>query len=624
MRIAYDFAVTRTLSSRASNAASNVISAINRQRFDNATGAGALNSPGVEPYARVYYTANYPDPLGRVVATANYGTNGAASWTLPATIPASSATILVTGFLFDNAGLQVQVTDPMGLMTQTVFDQAARRITLIENYQPGSGPGVNVNKTTQFTYNDDGNLLTLTALNAATGNQVTQWIYGVTPATGSALYSNGLVYEKIYPDGSTPSNLVKYSYNRQGQAIQMIDQAGTTHGYSYDLFGRFINDAVSTFGSGVDTTVHGIQRTYEARGMLQEVTSLGSGSTVLNQVLMVYNSFSQLAQEYQEHSGAVNTSTSLQVAYSYANGSANTVRQTGTTYPDGSTVLGMTYSSTAANALSRADGLTLGGSPLCSYAYLGLGVFVNVTYNAASSLELTAETGGTGDAGDQYTALDRFGRLVETLWQTSGSAALVHSKYGRNQVGGIVWRQDLEAAALSVTTQDNYCWYDGLQQVTAHQQGQLNGTYPNYTGIVGPPQQQEDFGYDATGNWATSDTLSPANTQSRTHSKANEITGITTTPGGSITPAYSAAGNMTGVPINPGVSTSQYALTWDAWNRLVKVQNGSSTVATYAYDGLAHRITKTTPAETDNFYYSKEWQVLEVLSTGSVATTQFL
>ena len=82
-----------------------MISAINRQRFDNATGTGALNSPGVEPYARVYYTANYPDPLGRVVATANYGTNGAASWTRPTTIPASSATILVTGFLFDNAGL---------------------------------------------------------------------------------------------------------------------------------------------------------------------------------------------------------------------------------------------------------------------------------------------------------------------------------------------------------------------------------------------------------------------------------------------------------------------------------------------------------------------------------------
>ena len=281
-----------------------------------------------------------------------------------------------------------------------------------------------------------------------------------------------------------------------------------------------------------------------------------------------------------------------------------------------------TYTSTAANALSRAEGLTLGGSPLCSYAYLGMSVFVNVTYNAASSLELTAVTGGTGDAGDQYTALDRFGRLIETLWQTSGSSALVHSKYGRNQVGGIVWRQDLEAAALSVPTQDNYYWYDGLQQVTEHKQGTLTGTYPDFTGITAL-QQEEDFGYDPTGNWASYDILSPSNAQTRTHSKANEITDITSGLG-SVVPTYSLVGNMTTLPINPGLSTSQYTLTWDAWNRLISVKNGSTTVATYAYDGLSRRITKTTSAETDNFYYSKEWQVLEVLSTGSVATTQFL
>ncbi len=101
------------------------------------------------------------------------------------------------------------------------------------------------------------------------------------------------------------------------------------------------------------------------------------------------------------------------------------------------------------------------------------------------------------------------------------------------------------------STQDNYFWYDGLQQVTAHQQGQLNGTYPNYTGIVGSPAQQEDFGYDATGNWASCDSLSPANSQTRAHSVANEITDITSGLG-SITPTYSLVGNMTALPINPG------------------------------------------------------------------------
>ena len=33
------------------------------------------------------------------------------------------------------------------------------------------------------------------------------------------------------------------------------------------------------------------------------------------------------------------------------------------------------------------------------------------------NIELTFRDGGTGDAGDPYTGLDRFGRLVETLWK---------------------------------------------------------------------------------------------------------------------------------------------------------------------------------------------------------------
>jgi len=627
--------------------ASNVISALNRQRFDDATGTGALQNPTVQPEARVYYIANYPDALGRVVATANFGTNGGATWTRPETIPPNSGTVLVTSFIYDNAGRKAQVTDPMGITTQTLFDQAGRRITLIENYQPGSGSGLNVNKTTEFTYNDDGNLITLTALNATTGNQVTQWIYGVTPATGSLLYSNALPYQKIYPDGSAPSDLVKYSYDVQGRLIQMVDQAGTTHDYTYDQYGRLTNDAVTAFGTGVDTTVQSIQRAYDPRGMLNKITSYGADSVLLNQVLLVYNSFSQLAQDYQEHNGAVNTSTTLQVSYSYADGTANTVRQTGITYPDG-TQIGFTYTSTTADSISRPDGLTDNGNPLCSYAYLGLGVFVNVTYNAASNLEWTAETGGTGDAGDQYTALDRFGRLVETLWQT-GSATQVHSKYGRNQIGGIVWRQDLAAAAAGVTTQDNYYWYDGLQQVQEHQSGQLNGTAPNYTGIVAPPQQDETFGYDATGNWATYNILDPANAQTRAHNAANEITAITNS---TVTtePAvqYDPAGNMTLTP-QPGNLGENYELVYDAWNRLVQVialseppeslstaelkalrdaadelsdasssssEPSSVTVALYVYDGLTRRITKTAGSSVNNYYYSKDWQVIGVLPNG--------
>jgi RHS repeat-associated protein len=72
---------------------------------------------------------------------------------------------------------------------------------------------------------------------------------------------------------------------------------------------------------------------------------------------------------------------------------------------------------------------------------------------------------------------------------------------------------------------------------------------------------------------------------------------------------------MTLTPV-PGDWAADYQLVFDAWNRLVKViaATNSSTVADYAYDGMARRIRKTTDTETQNFYYSNAWQVLEARS----------
>ena len=200
---------------------------------------------------------------------------------------------------------------------------------------------------------------------------------------------------------------------------------------------------------------------------------------------------------------------------------------------------------------------------------------------------------------------------------------------GRNQVGGILWRQDLAAAAAGATTQDNYYWYDGLRQVVERQQGALNGAF---TGIQSPAAQEEDFGYDATGNWDGYQTKADGTVnlnQSRTQNQANEITNITDTTGPGV-PAvnYDAAGNMLAAP-QPGDWGEGYEFTYDAWNRLVNVgrqeehssssssmESSSSepwvTVATYGYDGLARRITKDMEATGPvDYYYSRQWQILE-------------
>ena len=72
--------------------------------------------------------------------------------------------------------------------------------------------------------------------------------------------------------------------------------------------------------------------------MAQNITSydnatVGSGS-VVNDVQLAYNSFSQLAAEYQLYSGAVDISTTpCTQGNGYADGSANTIRPVSITYP---------------------------------------------------------------------------------------------------------------------------------------------------------------------------------------------------------------------------------------------------------------------------------------------------
>ena len=58
-----------------------------------------------------------------------------------------------------------------------------------------------------------------------------------------------------------------------------------------------------------------------------------------NPAITLLRDFAQLTQSYQAHSGTVNTGTTPQVQYSYADGSSNTIRITGMTYPNGRNVV---------------------------------------------------------------------------------------------------------------------------------------------------------------------------------------------------------------------------------------------------------------------------------------------
>ena len=593
------------------DAAGNLLGTVSRLRFDTATGNGELQNASTQPAARASYVASYPDTIGRVVATADYGASAGGTWTRPSSIPARSSTVLVNSIAYNTAGNIVNETDPAGTQTTRSYDDADRLITLVEN-AAGTAPE---KRTTGYEYTDDGWLKKLISENADTGQQVTEWVYGVTPSNGSALYSNRQVYQKLFPDAANP---VTYAYNRQLQLTGQTDQVGTARSFTYDKLGRLLADTVTAFGTGVDNAVGKLENGYNERGLRARATSYNTaGTTKLNEVAWEYNDFNQPVAEYQEHAGGVNTATSLKVGYGYANGSANTTRPTSVKYPHVGAASAATvdfhYGTTMADALSRIDEIRESGTTLSSWRYVGLGMVVAQKYDAAADTELTY-----GSAADTYSGYDRFGRIVATLWKT-GTTVLVESKYGRDTVGDIEWRKDVKAHALSVVTQDNYYQYDGLRQVRQHERGELTPSGgPPYTGITaGTRQQQELFTYDETGNWSAYQAQSPALNQSRDHNEANQITAITN-PTGVVQPAYDGAGNLTTMPA-PADWTKAYACKWDAWNRLVEIKDGTTLVGSFAYDALARRIIKSSYEGIRYYFYDSQWRALEERIAGFIS-----
>ncbi len=144
------------------DANSNVIETIDSQRSPDASGTGPLapSTDGVE--AVVYYTATYYDAADRPVADVDVGTNGGTAWTRPDDVPSRSDDVLVTSYSYNVAGLVEDVTDPMGIVSRTEYDALGRTVETIANYT-GSAETADSDVATQYTYDGDNHVLTVTA-----------------------------------------------------------------------------------------------------------------------------------------------------------------------------------------------------------------------------------------------------------------------------------------------------------------------------------------------------------------------------------------------------------------------------------------------------------------------------
>ncbi len=100
---------------------------------------------------------------------------------------------------------------------------------------------------------------------------------------------------------------------------------------------------------------------------------------------------------------------------------------------------------------------------------------------------------------------------------------------------------------------------------------------------------------------------------SNSFNKQNEETAV-----GSSSLTFDANGNLT-------LDDQGHTLVYDAWNRLVTVKNGATTLTSYKYDALGRRIVESPSGTAHDLYYDAAWQILEERWAGvSTATIHYI
>jgi YD repeat-containing protein len=526
-----------------------------------------------------------------------------------------SVAITVTS-LGGDAGRLQQTTDARGIITKIDADWSGRTLRTVQAF-PTFNPSGSSDATTEYSYDGMDHTLTLQADLASGAYQQIKWIYGVTTAGGNGLNSNDIVSAVQHPDKSTgnPSSSEQDSQtvDALGETLTATDRNGNVHTLTLDVLGRLTSDTVTTLGSGVDGSVRRIDIAYDTQGNSYLLTSYAdtAGTTIVNQVQRAFNGLGQLTQEWQSHSGAVNTSTtpSVQYAYTLMSGGQNNSRLTSITYPNGK-VLNYNYATGVDSTISRLSSISDNSGTLETLSYLGLGTVVKRAH-PQPNVDLTYITsGGSGDGGDQYTGLDRFGRVVEQKWWNNTTASSTDDfKYGYDRNSNVLWRTNEINHNFDELYHANGSGngYDNLNQLTSFARGTLNASHDT----ISSPSHSINYTLDAEGNFSSTQT-DGGGAVNNSFNKQNEETAA-----GSSNLTFDANGNLT-------LDDQGHTLVYDAWNRLVTVKSGSTTLTSYQYDALGRRIVEN-PGTVHDLYYSAAWQVLEERWGGvSTATIQYV
>jgi len=500
---------------------------------------------------------------------------------------------------YNTAGLVDSRTDEDGVTTNFEYDAVYGRLTRTTDHE---------DNYIAYFYDAQGNVIEKSYYDPADTRSNRKRYRYQDPAHTMP----GKLFKQINPDNT----FTQYGYDLEGNIAFIIDSKGNTTTYDYDPFNRlktvtqpgsvatsYAYDMHGNLISVTDAQSHITTYEYDDMGRVVTTTSLDTGTTAY-----VYDEAGNLTQKTDAKGIAVaytydllnrltnvNFPDSIQnITYTYDAGTDGMGRRTGMTDPSGSTTFG--YSSRG--RLVAKTAVANGYNYALTQAFTPGGRINSITYPSGRTIDYARSTSCACNVEGVSTTFN--GNTVTLMSNLSYRPFGIASGMDTGS-GGTVNNIFDEAGRLTIANpgspNERTYTYDAIGNLTSIS---APGTpWHNRTFVYDALNRLEhaegpygsiNYTYDGVGNRLTK----VVNSQTETYtyfSGTNRLQEVT----GPVAYTYDANGNITDI--------GNKVLTYNQNNRLVRVEESSSILGEYTYNGLGQRMIKSAGGVTTVFHY---------------------
>ncbi len=396
------------------------------------------------------------------------------------------------------------------------------------------------------------------------------------------------------------SAITSYTYDGHGNLETMTDAEGQMTTYEYDDMGRVVY--TNSPDSGTVTYAY-------------DEASNPVSKTDANNITVDYT-YDNLNRLIDVNFPIYNGLPAYSITYTYDNTTQNGIgRRTGMTDPSGAT----TFDYDSRGRLTQKTATINGQAYTFDQVYSPGNRILDVAYPSDRTLAYTRDTmGRMQDLDTTYNSVTTPLVSGMTYNPFAGPNGMT------NGAGGVVYNQSGECNCLQVANpgeqMEKIYEYDNNRNLVSFTYPNLSGydqtfTYDALNRLETAQGWYGDisYTYDNVGNRLTRviNTYTDDYAYATGTNKMDEVTGLNPN-----TFSYDANGSV----IEMGTKT----LTYNQNNRLIKVEEGLTTLGEYTYNGLGQRVMKTVNGETTLFHYDLNGNLIaEGLLDGTI-TKEYL